>query len=333
MNAGPALGVVPVDASSYRSHPLHATERTWTETNCYVDLWIELLHALGLDPLAAAAFTISTDFEGDQWSFFKFPPEDLRELFGIEVAEMNIWRPVLDHAVEQLELGRLLIMDADAWFLPDTAGVSYRVAHTKTAVVPNSIDREGRRLGYFHNAGYFELGGDDFDGLFRLGPYADPVALAPYVECIRLDRVRRDPRGLVDAAVALTRAHVARRPLDDPMVRFEERLERDAIWLGSQDVETFHLYAFGTCRQCGAAAELAASFVDWLGAHDPAVSGSGDLVGVAEAFRTVATTAKALQFSLARRSRGRTVDLHGPFEEMSRAYRSAMDGLVARYGD
>jgi hypothetical protein len=324
--------VVPVDASSYRPHRLHATERTWTETNCYVDLWIELLHALGLDPLAAAAFTLSTDFEGDQWTFFKFPPEDLRAMFGLEVGEINVWRPVLDHAVEQLELGRLLIMDADAWFLPDTQGISYRTAHTKTAVVPNSIDRARRHLGYFHNAGYFELNGDDFDGLFRLGPYADPVALAPYAESIRLDRVRRDPSGLVDGAVALTRAHLARRPLDDPMIRFEQRLERDAAWLAGQDLETFHLYAFGTCRQCGAAAELAASFVGWLDEHDPSASGSADLVVVAEALTTVATTAKALQFSLARRSRGRAVDVHGSFEEMSRSYRTAMDGLVAHYG-
>jgi hypothetical protein len=46
----------------------------------------------------------------------------------------------------------------------------------------------------------------------------------------------------------------------------------------------------------------------------------------------VAVTAKALQFSLARQSRGRTVDLHGPLTEMGRAYKLAMDGLVARYG-
>ena len=97
VSAGTGLRVVPVDAASYQPHPLHATERTWTETNCYVDLWIELLHALGLDPLAAAAFTISTDFEGDQWTFFKFPPEDLRALYGLEVAEMNVWRPMLEH--------------------------------------------------------------------------------------------------------------------------------------------------------------------------------------------------------------------------------------------
>jgi hypothetical protein len=333
VSPGTGLRVVAVDASAYQPHDLHATERTWTETNCYVDLWIELLHALGLDPLAAGAFTLSTDFEGDQWTFFKFPPEDLRTLFGLEVAEFNVWRPVIDHAEEQLELGRLLIMDADAWFLPDTQGVSYQLAHVKTAMVPNSIDRERRRLGYFHNAGYFQLEGDDFDGVFRLGRYADPGALPPYVETVRLDRIRRNPTELVDRTVALTRAHLARRPTDDPMVRFEQRLEHDAAWLGTQDIETFHLYAFGTCRQCGATAELAASFVDWLGAHDPVATGSDDLQVVADDFRTVATTAKALQFSLARRSRGRTVDLHGSFEEMSRAYRAAMSGLAARYGD
>ena len=230
---GPALAVSPgtrsqlleVDRASYRPHPLHAGERTWTETNCYVDLWIELLHALGLDPLAAAAFTLSTDFEGDQWTFFKFPAEDLRALFGLEVAEFNVWRPTLDHAEEQLELGRLFIMDADAWFLPDTQGVSYRIAHVKSAMVPNMIDRDARRLGYFHNAGYFELEGDDFDGVFRQGSYEDPTVLPPYVETVRLDRMRHDPDALVAGAVALTRAHLARRPVDDPMLRLEQRLD------------------------------------------------------------------------------------------------------------
>ena len=81
------------------------------------------------------------------------PPEDLRALFGLEVAEMNVWRPTLEHTVEQLELGRLLIMEADAWFLPDTAGVSYGLAHTKTAIVPNSIDPAGRRPRVFPQRG------------------------------------------------------------------------------------------------------------------------------------------------------------------------------------
>jgi hypothetical protein len=326
--------LIAVDAADFRPHPLHATERTWTETNCYVDLWIELLHALGLDPLAAAAFTISTDFEGDQWTFFKFPSEDLRALFGLEVAEFNAWRPVLDHAIEQLELGRLMIMDADAWFLPDTDGVSYQLAHVKTAVVPNSIDPIGRRLGYFHNAGYYELVGDDFDGVFRRGRYCDDTVLSPYIETIRLDRMHAERNDVLEAAVALTRAHVARRPSGDPMLRFKRRLEQDLDWLRSQDTETFHLYAFGTCRQCGASAELAASFADWLQLNDSLTTGSGngDLQVVADSFRTVASSAKALQFSLARASRGRKVDLDGLFGEMSGAFRAAIDGLVRRYG-
>ena len=335
MNLGTRSQLLEIDVSAYRPHPLHASERTWTETNCYVDLWIELLHSLGLDPLAAGAFTLSTDFEGDQWTFFKFPPEDLRALFGLEVAELNVWRSTLDHAEEQLALGRLFIMDADAWYLPDTHGVSYQTAHVKSAMVPNSIDRTARRLGYFHNAGYFELEGDDFDGVFRQGRHEDPTALPPYVETVRLDRLRRDPDAVVAGAVALTRAHLARRPRTDPMLRLEQRLDADAAWLRGEEIETFHQYAFGTCRQCGASAELAASFVDWLVVHDPALSGAGtsDLEVVAEAFRSVAVGAKAVQFSLARQSRGRTVDLQGPLAEMSVAYKRAMDGLVARYGD
>ena len=33
---------------TYRRHAIHGEDRIWAETNCYVDLWIELLHALGL---------------------------------------------------------------------------------------------------------------------------------------------------------------------------------------------------------------------------------------------------------------------------------------------
>jgi hypothetical protein len=37
----------------YQSHFSHAGERIWPETNCYLDLRIETLHALGLDPVPA----------------------------------------------------------------------------------------------------------------------------------------------------------------------------------------------------------------------------------------------------------------------------------------
>jgi hypothetical protein len=290
-------------------------------------VWIEVLHALGLDPLAGAAFTLSTDFEGDQWTFFKFPPEDLRALFGLEVAELNVWKPVVTHVTEQLEMGRLCTVEADAWYLPDTRGVSYRTAHVKTTVVPQMLDLGARRLGYFHNAGYFELAGDDFDGVFRTGDHDDPTAMPPYVEVIRLDRLRRDDPELVGRAVTLTREHLARRPVDNPITRLGDRLQDDLPWLAGQDLETFHVYAFGMCRQCGASTELAASFVEWLDRHDR--PGTQHAAG---ALRSVAEGAKALQFALARVVRGRQVDLGTILGPMADQWADGMAALVEHYG-
>jgi hypothetical protein len=320
--------LLSVDATDFRPHPLHASERSWTETNCYVDVWIEVLHALGLDPVAAAAFTLSADFEGHQWSFFKFPPEDLRILFGLEVSELNVWKPVIEHVAEELDLGRLCTVEADSFFLPDTRGVSYRAAHVKSTIVPQMVDVEGRRLGYFHNAGYFELQGEDFDGVFRRGAHTVTPDLPPYVEVIRLERLRRDDPGLVGRVVALTRDHLARRPETNPVGRLGRRLVDDLPWLAGQDLETFHLYSFGTCRQCGATAELASSFVDWLNRHD----GPGT-EAAARSFAELAEGAKALQFALARVVRGRRVDLAPVLEAMERHWSVAMATLSTRYGD
>ncbi|MCU1373509.1 MAG: hypothetical protein JWO68_795 [Actinomycetia bacterium] len=318
------MRLLDLDAATYQAHPVHTGERTWTETNCYVDLWVEVLHALGLDPVAGAAFTLSTDFEGDQWTFFKYPPEDLRRLYGIDVSEMNAWRPLTEHIAEQLDLGRLLTIEVDSWYLPDTAGVSYGIGHTKTTIVPNAIDADAQRMGYFHNAGYHELGGDDFVGALRVG--VGPEVLPPYVEVVRLERLRRGD-DLRDDALALAADHLARRPTDNPMVRFKKRLEADVPWLAEQGVDAFHQYAFGTCRQSGATAEMAATFVDWLSAH-----GEAGLEPVAERFRSVSDSVKSLQFGLARAARGRDIDLDTPLGAMERDWDEAMGALAARYG-
>jgi len=322
-----AKGLPQVDVEGFVPHPLHAAERMWTETNCYVDLWIEVLNVLGLDPVAAAAFTLSCDFEGDQWTFFKYPSEDLRLLYGIEVAELNVWRPVVEHVEEQLGFGRLCTVEVDAWFLPDTRGVSYRHAHGKTTVVPTRMDRVARRLDYFHNAGHFSMEGDDFDGMFRLDGEVDAAMLPPYMETVRLDRLRRNPDDLVERVVALTQDHLARRPVDNPIIRMSDRIESDLPWLAEQGIEAFHLYAFGVCRQCGASTELAAAFVDWLDLHD----GPGSKAAAA-GFRQVAEGAKGLQFALARAACGRAVDLREVFAGMADAWDDAMTVLGDRYG-
>ena len=90
----------------------------------------------------ALAFTLGTDFDGEQWTLFKFPLEDLRVLYGIEVDEMNVWRPVIDHVDDHLGQGHLLTVEVDAWYLPDTAGITYRLDHAKTGIVMQMLDRD-----------------------------------------------------------------------------------------------------------------------------------------------------------------------------------------------
>ncbi len=322
------LQIFDLDPATYRPHRLHAPDRNWTETNCWLDMMIEVLHVLGLDPVAALPGTLSADFDGDQWGLFKFPLEDLRVLFGLEVSEMYVWRPVIDHVADHLSQGHLLTVEVDAWYLPDTAGITYGLDHAKTGIVMQMLDRSDRRLGYFHNAGYFELGGDDFDGIFHLPDGRDPNVLLPYVEIVKLDRVRHDDDGrLLETVVALTKDHLARRPATNPVARMRARIEADLGWLASEGDATFHPYAFGTCRQCGANAEVAGTFVGWLDERD-----GGGLDKAAGAFEVIAATAKGLEFSLARAARGRTVDLAPPFEKMEMAWDTAMDILVERYG-
>ena len=78
----PSLAALRPAEPAFAAHPLHDADREWPETNCYVDLWIELLHARGLEPEAMLGFTLRQDFEGDQFTFFKPPLADLEALYG-----------------------------------------------------------------------------------------------------------------------------------------------------------------------------------------------------------------------------------------------------------
>ena len=100
------VSLLRLDPATYRPHAIHAGGATYGETNCYADILIELVHARGDEPLAAMGSALRLDFEGDQWTFFKPPPEDLERLFGIDVHEMQLYRPMVDHVVEQLRADR-----------------------------------------------------------------------------------------------------------------------------------------------------------------------------------------------------------------------------------
>ncbi len=174
------------DPAGYHPHALHGPARAYRETNCYTDTLIELLHACGHEPLAAMGCTLRMDFEGDQWTFFKPFPCDLELLFGIDVHEMQPYRPLPEQAAEQIARGRTLIVELDSWYLPDTLATTYHAEHVKSSVVIEAIDPVGERLRYFHGTGLYDLSGEDYCGVFRLGLFSEDV-LPPYTELVRFD--------------------------------------------------------------------------------------------------------------------------------------------------
>lgn len=315
-----------LDPDRYVPHATHRADRVWAESNCYVDVWTEVLHANGFEPTACLPFTLAVDLEGDQWTFSKFPLADLYRLYGIDVIELNVWRPLLDQVEEQLALGRPLIAETDAWHLPDTRGTSYRIEHLKTSIGVQMLDRRERRLGYFHSAGYYELSGEDFDGIFHLNQPASDGRLPLYVEVAKLGAgTALTGTSLVDASAKLLRQQLQRRPAENPFTRYAPRFARDLAWLADQPLDAFHSYAFAGLRQCGAAFELAAIYLRWLGA-----GGRGDLSGPAAAFDGIGSAAKALQFKTAR-----FVNTRKPFdpapmlEEMAAHWEAGMSALTA----
>ena len=315
---GDGARLLPVDVAGYNPHPLHAAERVWAQTNCYVDLWIEVLHAAGLDPVPALSVALEADFDGTQWTFLKLGPEDLRRLHGVTVAELNLWRPVLDHVVEELARGRLLTVEVDSFWLPDTRGTDYHEAHAKTTIVVNEVDLAGLRVAYFHNDGYHAASGEDVVGLFHLAGRA-PNVLLPYVEVVRLEGAH-DPTP--DEVVEVFISHVAAAPVDNPVARLAARVREDVGWLHGAGLTEFHRWSFGVLRQCGFTAELGADACDrvaGLGVRGAAAAG--------EELRATAEAAKAAQFRVARIARGRNADVGSSLEQMAECWARATDHL------
>lgn len=310
---------------TYQRHGLHGDGAVWLEKNCYVDLWIALLHTLKLEPLAMLPFTVAVDFEGDQWTFFKPSLEELRELYGIDVQELTVWRPLIEHAVEHLRAGKLISCETDAFWLPDTAVTDYRTKHSKTTILLANLDVEGRRLGYFHNAGYFELSGEDFTQLFRLEAGPDPAFLPLFAELVHLDRLVRRPQAeLAACSLALLRRHFDRRPLTNPFRRFGERFPQDLPELQASGLTNYHAWAFASIRQAGAAFDLAAANLRWQAGF-----GNPGLIAPAECLGAISQGNKALILKVARAvNSGRPFDATPLFSEMAQAWDRGM-GLLA----
>lgn len=314
-----------LDAAGYAPHTLHGETRAWVETNCYIDVWIEVLNALGLEPAACMGMVLANDFDGDQWTFYKPPHEDLAALYGLQVHELNVWRSILDNACEQLQRGRLVLTEIDAFHLPDTAGTDYRRNHVKTTIAMARIDTATQTLAYFHNRSYHQLSGEDFVNLFRVGFAHDPAFMPFFAEFVRLDRIQhRSPQDLAAIAKTLLRKHFERRPVTNPITAYLPRFVADIEALKPQGLAAYHAYAFANLRQLGSGAELAAYHLRWLEAN-----GQGVLEAAAVEFTAISDTTKMLLLKAARAVMSKKpADLAPVLETLAAHWDAAMDHLA-----
>jgi len=220
-----------------------------------------------------------------------------------------------------------VLVEVDSFYLPDTAGTAYGTTHQKTTIGVNEIDVALKRLGYFHNAGYFELHGDDFANLMQLDGAPHERVLPPYAEFAKGDASKALRGGaLVEASLAQLRAHLARAPRENPFAAFRERFEQDLAWLMTADLSRFHAYSFATLRQYGACFELAETYLRWLGGN-----GVDGLAPAADELHAIAETAKALQFQLARSMARRKPLEPASIGTMGAAWERAMTSLRTRF--
>ncbi|OJA28072.1 hypothetical protein BGV47_27605 [Burkholderia ubonensis] len=303
-------------ARHYRPHPLHGPDMVWKQTNCHTDLWLEVLRWWGFNPYAALPFTIALEFEGDQFTFFKFPHDELERLYGIVVYEHSIYEPLDLHVETQVARGHLMIVEVDAWFLPDTLGSSYRTYHAKTTIGIDAIDRAHRQLGYFHNTGYYVAEGLDYDGLVG---GSVPMILPPYVECAKRRFTPLEERALCDASLAALSHQLKRMPTVNPVSAFRRQFRIDARQLAGAPRERFHAYSFNSVRQLGANFGLFGHYARWLQASGCA----GPFSEIRTACDRIASEAMVLEFRLARAC------ANGKVEQGD----SSLDAIESAYAD
>jgi hypothetical protein len=271
---------------------------------------------------------LALDFEGDQWTFFKPPHGEIYELYGLDVQELTVWKPLIEHAIEHLPAGGLISTEADSFWLPDTAGTDYRRNHVKSTIVMNAVDVGKERLDYFHNASFYRLEGEDFRNLFRIGAPPDPTFLPLFAEFIRIERQKHEsPATLAAASRELVARHLARRPKTNPISRFAARFEEELPRLQEKGLDYYHQWAFGSLRQLGAAFELAAINLRWLAEHqalkaEPACA----------AFELISSTCKSMVLKGARAVNAkRALDVATPCAIMAEAWDQGMNQLDSNF--
>ena len=313
-----------LDPATYQRHSLHHESRAWVEKNCYVDVWLEVLHAAKLDPTPALAFTLASDFDGEQWTFYKPAHTDLHALFGVGVQELNAWKPLLEHTLFHARQGRLIMTEADSFYLPDTQGTDYRTQHVKSTIAIEMVDVEKQQLGYFHNASYWVMEGEDYVKTLRLDTPADAGALPLFAELVRFDRAMHLPDSeLLLRSTAQLKTWLARRPTSNPLRRLGQYFADQLELIRSRGLPYYHGFAFSTMRQLGSGYELSAEYLRWLERLNPK-----GYEAAARGFEEISNATKTLVLKGARAANSKKpVDFTPVFEEMAVHWDVAMSTL------
>lgn len=316
LNVPPMTGFIP--------HHLHNVGRSWPETNCYVDLLIEVLACLGMTPEACFGFAIEQDFGADQFTFPKPPLPDLEFLYGLRVRELSLYKSIEYHVYSHLEQGHLVLLEADAFYLPDTYATTYQKDHRKTTIAVDYLDLKSHRCSYFHNATRGELLGKDYLGVFQLSP--DHIRytnmMFPYVEVMERLPSWKAHDSLQVAAIELLEKHFKQRPQRNPFEAWR-RVYGQHLDILLSEPNLFHDYAFHFPRLAGSNFGILSSHVEWLAQEEleQAVTGC----------RIIAETTKILQYKLARSVARRQMDLADDhFDLMEASYSKVIDTL-SRY--
>lgn len=302
--------------AAFNPHALHGYNQNFRETNCYGDLIIELVHSLGLEPTACLAYTLAADFEGDQWTFGKPSHHDLESLYGIRIEELSLYRNLTDQITTQVNRGSVPLIEADAYHLPDTAGIDYGNNHVKTTIAITHIDSINKRLRYFHNAIFAELKDDDFDGVLQPLISTQKGYLPPYCEIAKLDFVSEcSLKKLQEIAFSSAQFHFKKRPLRNPVALHAAAMQEHQQAIIDGGLPAYHAYTFVALRQLGSAHQLSAHFLRWL-KHD-----DENLAAAAVAFEHISDAAKMLVLKMARiTTSSKPADITAVFAEMTTQY-------------
>ena len=222
------------------------------------------MHALGLEPLAMLPFVVAHRLRGRSVDVLQAAARRAaRALRPRRAGAQRAGARCSSTRSSTSRAGKLISTEADAFWLPDTAGHRLPApAHQDDDRASRTSTSSARRLGYFHNAGYYALEGEDFAQTVpprraarsRRSCRSSPSSCASIAWCTRPpDELRAMSRALL--------AQAPRAPAGGQSGRALRRSASRATCRGSpsEGLAFYHAWAFATVRQLGAAMELAAA--------------------------------------------------------------------------